>query len=90
MDSTTTPMAIPRMVPRQAMAEHSECLRHPGLAVNVVLLVGHNTVRGTVLGAADGGAAGQDGAAGAFVIITLFLGYDIKSIYHACVFGLQS
>ena len=83
-------MAIPRMVPLQSMAEHSECLHHPGLAVIVVPLVGHNTVRGTVLGAAKGGAAGQDGAVGAFVIITLFLGYDIKSFYHACVFGLQS
>lgn len=36
-----------------SMAEYSERLRHPGTAVNVVPLVGHNTVRGAVLGFDD-------------------------------------
>lgn len=35
------------------MAEYLERLRHPGLALNVVALVGHNTVRGSVLGYDD-------------------------------------
>jgi len=35
------------------MAEYSKRLRNPGLAVNVVPLVGHNTVRGAVLGFDD-------------------------------------
>jgi N-acyl-D-amino-acid deacylase len=35
------------------MAEYLERLRHPGTAVNVVPLVGHNTVRGAVLGFDD-------------------------------------
>jgi N-acyl-D-amino-acid deacylase len=36
-----------------SMAEYLERLRHPGTAVNVVPLVGHNTVRGAVLGLDD-------------------------------------
>jgi N-acyl-D-amino-acid deacylase len=36
-----------------SMAEYLERLRHPGTAVNVVPLVGHNTVRGVVLGFDD-------------------------------------
>jgi len=36
-----------------SMAEYLERLRHPGAAVNVVPLVGHNTVRGAVLGFDD-------------------------------------
>lgn len=35
------------------MTEYLEHLRHPGTAVNVVPLVGHNTVRGAVLGFDD-------------------------------------
>ena len=35
------------------MTEYLERLRHPGAAVNVVPLVGHNTVRGAVLGFDD-------------------------------------
>jgi N-acyl-D-amino-acid deacylase len=37
-----------------SMAEYLERLRNPGTAVNVVPLVGHNTVRGSVLGFDDG------------------------------------
>jgi N-acyl-D-amino-acid deacylase len=36
-----------------SMAEYLERLRHPGTAVNVVPLVGHNTVRAAVLGFDD-------------------------------------
>jgi N-acyl-D-amino-acid deacylase len=36
-----------------SMAEYLERLRHPGTAVNAVPLVGHNTVRGSVLGYDD-------------------------------------
>jgi N-acyl-D-amino-acid deacylase len=36
-----------------SMAEYLERLRKPGIAVNVVPLVGHNTVRGAVLGFDD-------------------------------------
>jgi N-acyl-D-amino-acid deacylase len=36
-----------------SMAEYLERLRHPGTAVNVVPLVGHNIVRGSVLGYDD-------------------------------------
>jgi len=36
-----------------SMAEYLERLRYPGTAVNVVALVGHNTVRGSVLGYGD-------------------------------------
>ena len=36
-----------------SMAEYLERLRQPGTAVNVVALVGHNTVRGAVLGFDD-------------------------------------
>jgi N-acyl-D-amino-acid deacylase len=36
-----------------SMAEYLERLRNPGTAVNVVPLVGHNTVRGSVLGFDD-------------------------------------
>ena len=36
-----------------SMAEYLERLRHPGIAVNIVPLVGHNTVRGSVLGYGD-------------------------------------
>jgi N-acyl-D-amino-acid deacylase len=36
-----------------SMAEYLEHLRQPGTAVNVVALVGHNTVRGAVLGFDD-------------------------------------
>ena len=36
-----------------SMAEYLERLRHPGTALNVVPLVGHNTVRGSVLGYDD-------------------------------------
>jgi N-acyl-D-amino-acid deacylase len=36
-----------------SVAEYLERLRHPGRAVNVVPLVGHNTVRGAVLGFDD-------------------------------------
>jgi N-acyl-D-amino-acid deacylase len=36
-----------------SVAEYLECLRHPGITVNVVPLVGHNTVRGSVLGYDD-------------------------------------
>ena len=36
-----------------SMAEYLECLRQPGIAVNVVPLVGHNPVRGSVLGYGD-------------------------------------
>jgi N-acyl-D-amino-acid deacylase len=37
----------------ESMAEYLERLRHPGVAVNVAALVGHNTVRGAVLGFDD-------------------------------------
>ncbi len=33
-----------------SMAEYIACLKNPGVALNVVPLVGHNTVRGAVLG----------------------------------------
>jgi len=36
-----------------SMGEYLECLRNLGTAVNVVPLVGHNTVRGSVLGYGD-------------------------------------
>ena len=36
-----------------SVAEYLERLRRPGIAVNVVPLVGHNTVRGSVLGYGD-------------------------------------
>jgi N-acyl-D-amino-acid deacylase len=36
-----------------SVAQYLERLRHPGTAVNVVPLVGHNTVRGSVLGYDD-------------------------------------
>jgi len=37
----------------RSMAEYLDHLRKPGTAVNVVALVGHNTVRGSVLGYGD-------------------------------------
>jgi len=37
----------------RSMAEYLDRLRHPGTALNVVALVGHNTVRGSVLGYED-------------------------------------
>ena len=37
----------------RSMKEYLDCLREPGVAINVVVLIGHNTIRGSVLGYKD-------------------------------------
>jgi N-acyl-D-amino-acid deacylase len=46
-------MSLDLEITWSSMAEYLERLRQPGTAVNVVALVGHNTVRGVVLGLED-------------------------------------
>lgn len=52
-DTQTGAMSLDLEITWVSMAEYLERLRQPGTAVNVVALVGHNTVRGAVLGLDD-------------------------------------
>ncbi len=52
-DAQATAKGVGLDITWTSMAEYSDQLRHSGIAVNVVTLVGHNTVRGAVLGFDD-------------------------------------